>query len=183
MGKLKEIIRLHEAGLSIRKISAALVVSRPVVSQYIIDLKASGLKYKNITNISDTELLELLGKKKTEGQKYRELADGFGYYTKELKKKGVTLHTLWEEYIAKYPDGYRYTQFCYHFQIWRQADNVTMHIEHKAGDKCFVDFTGERMIIVDAKTGEITNVEIFVAILGASQLTYAQAVVSRQRKT
>jgi transposase len=182
MGKLKEIIRLNEAGLSIRKIAAALAVSRPVVTQYIIDFKASGLKYKNITNISDTELLELLGKKKTESQKYRELADGFGYFTKELKKKGVTLHTLWEEYIAKYPDGYKYTQFCYHFQIWRQVESVTMHIEHKAGDKCFVDFTGEHMQIVDRQTGEITNVEIFVAILGASQLTYSQAVSSQTKE-
>lgn len=119
MGKLKEIIRLYEAGLSIRKIAIALSVSRPVVSQYIIDWKSSGLKYKNIANISDSALLELLGKKKTESLKYRELAAGFDYYTKELKKKGVTLHTLWEEYIQKYPDGYKYTQFCYHYQIWR----------------------------------------------------------------
>ena len=165
MGKLKEIIRLHEAGLSIRKIAAALAVSRPVVSQYIIDLKSSGLKYKNITNISDTELLELLGKKKIESQKYRELSAGFNYFTKELKKKGVTLHTLWEEYIAKYPNGYKYTQFCYHYQVWRQADSVTMHIEHKAGDKCFVDFTGVKLSIVDMLTGEISEVEVFVAIL------------------
>jgi len=182
MGKLKEIIRLNEAGLSIRKIAAALAISRPVVSQYIIDWKSSGLRYENIVNISDTELLEALGKKKTESQKYRELADGFGYFTKELKKKGVTLHTLWEEYIAKYPDGYKYTQFCYHFQIWRQAESVTMHIEHKAGDKCFVDFTGERMAVVDRQTGEISYVEIFVAILGASQLTYAQAVSSQTKE-
>ncbi|MDP3012185.1 MAG: hypothetical protein Q8N27_05650 [Candidatus Hydromicrobium sp.] len=73
MGKIKEIIRMHEAELSIRKIAAALAVSRPVVSQYIIDWRASGLKYSSIANISDTKLLELLGKKKQESQKYREL--------------------------------------------------------------------------------------------------------------
>ena len=73
MGKIKEIIRMHEAELSIRKIAAALAVSRPVVSQYIIDYKSSGLKYSSIANISDTKLLELLGKKKQESQKYREL--------------------------------------------------------------------------------------------------------------
>jgi predicted transcriptional regulator len=72
MGKIKEIIRMHEAELSIRKIAAALAVSRPVVSQYIIDWRASGLKYSSIANISDTKLLELLGKKKQESQKYRE---------------------------------------------------------------------------------------------------------------
>ena len=95
MGKIKEIIRLHEAGLSVRKIAAALAVSRPVVSQYIIDYKSSGLKYKNIVNISDIRLLELLGKKRQESQKYRQLTENFGYFTKELKKKGVTLHILW----------------------------------------------------------------------------------------
>lgn len=182
MGKIKEIIRLYEAGLSIRKIAVALAISRPVVTQYIIDWKSSGLKYKNIVNISDTALLELLGKKKTESQKYRELAAGFSYYTKELKKKGVTLYTLWEEYIEKYPAGYKYTQFCYHYQIWRQADSVTMHIEHKAGDKCFVDFTGAKLSIVDRLTGEISEVEVFVAILGASELTYAQAVSSQTKQ-
>lgn len=138
MGKIKEIIRLYEAGLSIRKIAQALAVSRPVVSQYIINYRSSGLKYKNIANISDTRLLELLGKKKKESQKYKELAVNFDYYTKELKKKGVTLHILWEEYMQKYPDGYKYTQFCYHYQIWRQAGNVTMHLKHKAFISCFV---------------------------------------------
>lgn len=182
MGKIKEIIRMHEAELSIRKIAAALAVSRPVVSQYIIDWRASGLKYSSIANISDTKLLELLGKKKQESQKYRELSKHFDYYTKELKKKGVTLALLWEEYIEKHPDGYKYAQFCYHYQIWRQLDNVTMHIEHKAGDKCFVDFAGAKLQIVDRLTGEITYVEVFVAILGASQLTYVQAVESKTKE-
>ena len=182
MGKIKEIIRLHESGLSIRKIAVALSVSRPVVSQYTVDWKSSGLKYKSISDISDTRLLELLGKKRGESQKYRALADNFDYYTKELKKKGVTLYLLWEEYIAKYPHGYKYSQFCYHYQIWRQLDNVTMHIEHKAGDKCFVDFAGQTLQIVDRLTGEITYVEVFVAILGASQLTYAQAVESKTKE-
>ena len=103
MSKIKEIIRLHEADLSIRTIAQALNVSRPVVSQYIIDYSASGIKYSSIANISDTELTQLLGKTKQESQKYKELASGFDYFTKELKRKGVTLHTLWEEYIEKYP--------------------------------------------------------------------------------
>jgi len=182
MGKIKEIIRLHEADLSIRKIAQALKVSRPVVSQYIIDYTASGIKYSSIANISDTRLTQLLGKTKQESQKYKELASGFDYYTKELKKKGVTLHILWEEYIEKYPGGYKYTQFCYHYQIWRQLDNVTMHIEHKAGDKCFIDFAGAKLSIVDRLTGEITFVEVFVAILGASELTYVQAVESKTKE-
>lgn len=96
IGKIKEIIRLYGSGLSIRKIAQALVISRPVASQCIIDYKASGLKYSSIKNISDARLLELFGKKKQESQKYKELAVNFDYYTKELKKKGVTLHMPWE---------------------------------------------------------------------------------------
>ena len=152
MGKIKEIIRLHEAGLSIRKIAVALSVSRPVVSQYTVDWKSNGLKYSSISNISDTRLLELLGKKKKESQRYRDLSTNFSYYTKELKKKGVTLYLLWEEYISKYPHGYKYSQFCYHYQLWRQSSSVTMHIEHKAGDNGFVDFAGKTLKIVERIT-------------------------------
>jgi len=87
---------------------------------------------------------------------------------------------LWNEYQKKYPDGYSYSQFCYHFQIWRNASKVTMHIEHKAGDKMFVDYGGDRLVIVDYKTGKEQSVEVFVAILGASQLTYAEASFSQK---
>ena len=182
MGKIKEILRLYESGLSYRKIAAALAISRPIVSQYIIDYRASGLNYNCLKNLSDTKLLELLGKKRQECQKYKDLSDNFAYYTKELKKKGVNLYLLWQEYIEKYPDGYKYSQFCYHYQVWRQLDSVTMHIEHKAGDKCFIDFAGQTLQIVDRKTGEISQVEVFVAILGASQLTYVEAVESKTKE-
>lgn len=158
MGKIREILRLYESGLSYRKIAAALLVSRPVVSQYIIDYRASGLGYNSVKNLSDTKLLELLGKKRQEYAKYRELSDNFAYYAKELKKKGVTLYLLWQEYIEKYPNGYKLSQFCYHYQVWRQLDSITMHIEHKSGDKCFVGFAGQKLSIVDRRTGKITEV-------------------------
>ncbi|MEE8423299.1 MAG: IS21 family transposase [Thermodesulfobacteriota bacterium] len=98
----------------------------------------------------------------------------------ELKKTGVTLMILWNEYQKENPDGYSYSQFCYHFQVWRNASKVTMHIEHKVGDKMFVDYAGDKRAIVDRKTGKEQPVEVFVAILGASQLTYAEASFSQK---
>ena len=87
---------------------------------------------------------------------------------------------LWKEYQKQHPDGYSYSQFCYHFQVWRNASKVTMHIEHKVGDKMFVDYAGDKLVIVDRKTGKEQPVEVFVAILGASQLTYAEASLSQK---
>jgi transposase len=87
---------------------------------------------------------------------------------------------LWNEYQKKHPDCYSYSQFCYHFQVWRNASKVTMHIEHKAGDKMFVDYAGDKLAIVDRKTGKEQPAEVFVAILGASQLTYVEASFSQK---
>ncbi len=183
MEKLMEIIRLgSELSLSNRAIARALKVSRPVVSQYLSDFKATGLNYSEIRGLSHDDLLELISRNKRLGnQRYEVLLERFKDYLKELKRPGVTLQVLWEEYRQAYPDGYGYSQFCYHFQIWRNGSALTMHIEHKAGDKMFVDFTGKKLTVTDPKTGEKREAEVFVAILGASQLTYAEARYTQQK--
>ena len=184
MNKIREIIRLNEeAGLSYRKIALALKVSRPVVSQYIADFKMTKLKYVDVKDISDTELIELLEKKKKESQeRYKKLSKYFEYFIKELKRTGVNRHVLWQEYRKEHPEGYSYSRFCYHFQVWKNASEVTMHIDHKAGDKAFIDFAGKKLSITDRKTGEVKEVEVFVSILGASQLTYVEAMESQQKE-
>jgi len=184
MKKIREIIRLGgEGGMSIRQISRALSVSRPVVSQYLNDYAASGLNLEQVKRMSDSALVALFEKHKREkSEKYRELAKLFPGYTKELKRAGVTRQLLWEEYISKHPEGYSYSQFCYHFQVWKDASEVTMHLEHKAGDKMFVDYAGVKLEVVDRKTGELKPVEIFVAVLGASQMTYAEATMTQQKQ-
>jgi transposase len=156
-------------------------VSRPVVGQYLTDFKATGLSYDEIKEMADSELLALFEKKKIEKDaRYQELCSRFDYFFKELKRKGVTLKLLWEEYKEQNPEGYSYTQFCYHFQIFRSSQDVTMHIDHKAGDKMFVDYTGAKLSIYDPKTGVKEECEVFVAILGCSQLTYAEATPSQR---
>lgn len=95
--------------------------------------------------------------------------------TVELKKPGVTLLILWEEYRGSHPDGYGYSRFCELFRGFEQRLSPTMRQEHAAGDKVFVDYSGKKIPIVDRKTGEIREAEIFVAVLGASSFTYAEA--------
>ena len=183
MDKIREIIRLNqELNLGCRKIAAALSISKTAVSQYISEFKACGLNYQDISSLTDSKLSEILSNRKSSCQKYKKLEDRFPYFAKELKRKGVTLKLLWEEYIKDNPGGYSYPRLTWHYRVWRQASKATMHMEHKAGDKCFVDFAGETLFIVDRKTGEKTDVEIFIAILGASQLSHVEAVESQKKE-
>ena len=181
MKKIRGIIRLKETSeLSERQIAKALNISRPVVAQYIKDFRSSGLTYEQTKKMPDSQLLSLFEKKRSGNAKYEKLVEKFPGYIQELKKTGVTLMILYTEYQKEHPEGYSYSQFCYHFQVWRNASKLTMHIDHKAGDKMFVDYAGDKLEIVDPKTGEIHSVEVFVAILGASQLTYVEASFSQK---
>ena len=110
------------------------------------------------------------------------MAQCFPHIVVELKRKGVTLQLLWQEYREKHPEGYQYSQCCYHFGSWKDSSEVRMHIKHKAGDKMFVDYAGEKWPITEAKTGRVKLMEVFVAILGASGLTYAEATVSQRQE-
>jgi len=182
MKKIRDIIRLKETtDMSERQIARALNVARTVVARYLSDFYKSGLSYDQIEKMADSELLNILEKRKVKKNvQYEELSKQFPYFVKELKRKGVTLNFLWKEYKKKYPDGYGNSQFCYHFQMWRNASEVTMHMDHKAGDKMFVDYAGEKLTIIDRETCKEQPVEVFVAILGCSQLTYVEASMSQQ---
>jgi transposase len=106
----------------------------------------------------------------------------FPQVDKELKRTGMNRRILWEAYRKEFPDGFQYTQFCFYYNQWKARVNPTMHLDHKAGDKLYVDFAGEKLSITDKETGEVIEVEVFVAILGASQLTYVEAVASQQKE-
>ena len=98
----------------------------------------------------------------------------------ELKKKGMTMQLLWERYLNENPGGYQYSQFCLHFEHWRDASEVTMHIEYKAGEAMLVDWAGDKLEVINGNTGKPWALELFVAILGASQLTYVEVRESQQ---
>lgn len=184
MEKIREIIRLKELGhLSERAISRALKISRPVVKHYISEIEKFGLNYAAIAEMPDDTFLEILsGKGQSKSDRYKTLSSQFEYYCKELKRTGVTLQLLWEEYRQQHPNGYQYSQFCYHFQNWRGSEELSMHMDHKAGDKMFVDFTGKHLPVINAETGEVKYAEIFVALLGASQCTYVEATETQKKE-
>ena len=180
--KIREILRLClELKFSIRKAAEALEVSKTTVGEYIAEFKRTGLSYKDINNMNDAEVIELFEKSnKLSNPLYEELSKDFPYYERELKRPGVTLYLLWEEYIQRNKDGFSYSRFCHHYKMWKGKQKLSMHIDHKAGDRMYTDFTGKKMHIVDPVTGEIQETEIFVAILGMSQLTYVEASFSQK---
>ena len=182
MDKIREILRLHEMDLGVRKIADSLSISKTAASEYISQFKASKLSYQEAARLTDSDLYELLHGAKEKPQRYCQLEENFCHFSKELKRRGVTLKRLWEEYIEKNPDGYSYAQTAWHYRVWRNASRVTMHIEHKAGDKTFADFAGETVSIIDRKTGQITKAQIFVSILGASQYSYVEATESQKKE-
>lgn len=184
MRKVRELLRLKvEQGQSARWAAKAVGMGKTAASEYIAGFSASGLTLKQALALTDTELSRILNlKKQTTNERYQKLSVLFLKYEKELTRTGVTLQLLWEEYQQCTPDGYSYSQFCYHYQQWRNEKKVSMHIEHKAGDKMYVDFSGSKLPVTNPRTGEITEHEVFVAVLGASQFSYIEAVATQSKE-
>jgi transposase len=182
MTKIRQILRLKNENISKRDISNMLGIHRETVTNYILLFEAVGLSYEEIMQKTDEELDALFSVKESPPvDRYEKLISMMPYFEKELSRTGVTKMRLWEEYKREYPGGYNYSQFCYHIQNWQKKNGAVMHFEHKAGDKMFVDFTGKHLYITDRISGELTELEVFVAILGSSQMTYVEAVQSQQK--
>lgn len=169
---------------SIMSIAAQTDASRNTVKRYLNTFKASGLTYEEVNALNDKELEDFFGKSKEHApsDRMQSMLRCFPHVDKELKKTGMNRHMLWEAYRKEFTDGYQYSQFCFYYNQWKARVNPTMHMDHKVGDKLYVDFAGEKLHITDKETGEIIPVEVFVAILGASQLTYVEAVMSQQKE-
>ena len=181
MSKLRQMLRLYAQGESKLRISALTGVSRNTLKKYLKIYSRLQLSIAFIEQQSDQELDHLFGENllPEPNDRYKTLEPYFPKMEKELKKRGVTRHILWERYIAMHPDGYKPSQFKYHYQQWLKRSKPVMHIEHIAGDKMYIDYAGEKLHLVNKDTGEITEVEVFVSVLGASQLTYVEATLSQ----
>jgi transposase len=179
--KIREILRLClDLNYSFRDAAIALGVSKTTVGEYIAEFKRTGLPYQEIIRMSDTEVIELFEKSNNSSNPmYEEFSKDFEYIEKELKRTGVTLYLLWEEYRQRQDEGFSYSRFCHHYRMWDSRQHPDMHMDHKAGDITYMDFTGKKMHIVDPVTGEIREAESFVSILGASQLTYVEFTLSQ----
>jgi transposase len=183
MKKVRLIIHLYTKGVSKKTISEKSGCSRNTVKKYIRQFIALGMTFEELNKLSNTSLEELFKSEPPSPDQKLEILKGyFPEMEKALKKKGVTRELLWNKYISENPDGYRISQFKEHYNRWRRQSNGVMHIEHKAGDKMYVDYAGDRLEILDMETGELRQVEVFVAILGASQLTYVDASLSQKKE-
>jgi transposase len=184
MSKIRKAIKLHCSGKSKLFISQYLSLSRNTVKKYLSLFEVQGLTLEQINQKTDLELETLFSHQTEEpvSPRQQKLYDFFPYMERELKKVGVTSYGMWEEYISKHPDGYKNSQFREYYKQWGKKVNPVMHISHKAGDKMYVDYAGKKLSIVDKRTGEMTEVEFFVAILGASQYTYAEATPSQKKE-
>lgn len=175
MRKIKEILRLKlECGLSERKTALSSNVPRSTVQDYLSRAQAVGLSLEEIKVLSDDELEKRLFPAKSQNPETQPLPD-FRVVQKELRKTGVTLALIWEEYLVQHLNGYSYSQFCFHYRQFLQTIDVSMRQIHKAGEKLFVDYSGKTMEVIDQNTGEIRKAQIFVGVLGASNYTYAEA--------
>lgn len=186
MNRLRSVLKLHTTGKSKVFISNYLKLSRNTVKKYINQFNGLKITFDVIDKMDDANLEDLFIRAQIQetSPKLKSLYAFFPYVDKELKKTGVTKMLLWEEYKQKHPNGVQSTQFCEHFSRWSKRTNLkpVMHMVHKAGDKMFVDYAGKTLQIVDHKSGEITEVQFFVAILGASQYTYAEASLSQKKE-
>jgi transposase len=181
--KVCDIIRYsHTTDLSVRQIARALGISRTVVAKTLCAFQLSGLDYSAVEQLSDSELVRRLGNEKPlqDGSRYGELIALFPEIVVELKKKGMTLEWLWQKYLREYPSGYQYSQFWFHFHQWRKSEEISMHIEYKAGEAMLVDWAGDKLDVINGNTGQRWLLEQFVAILGASELTYVEARESQK---
>jgi transposase len=179
MRKIREILR-HKWGLgrSHRDVAASLGVSLGAITVAEQRARDAGLDWITVEQLDDDALeLRLYGAAASERR--RPLPDPVVLHT-ELKRPGVTLQLLHHEYLAEHPDGYRYTQFCEHYKRWAQDRRLSMRQIHRAGEKLFVDYSGKKPAIVDPATGEVREVELFVAVLGASNYTFAEATFTQQ---
>ena len=178
MRKVREVLRLHfGAGLSARAVARSCNIARSTVGEYIQRAQNAGLSWPLPADMDDTQLEAALFKRPSY-RTTRPLPDMSYLYT-EMSRKGVTLQLLWHEYKQAYPDGYGYTQFCEYYRRGRKKLGLILRQEHRAGEKAFTDWAGQTVPIVDRDTGEITFASIFVAVLGASNYTYAEAFHSK----
>ena len=180
MRKIREILRLSLGeGLSRRQVAAAVGLPYTTVADHLVRAKAAGLTWPLPEEMDDVALEARLFVAVPAVARSRPMPD-WPVVHKELRRKGVTMLLLWMEYRERHPDGYQYSQFCDHYRQWQRHVDVVMRQEHRAGEKMFVDYPGQTVPVVNAETGEISQAEVFVAVLGASSYTFAEAFPSQE---
>ncbi len=183
MRKIKDILRLrYEVGLDYRGIAAALNIGFGTVSDYLARAKKAGISWPLPAELQERDLGRLLFPTQPSTGQRRFAEPDFPGIHQELKRKGVTKQLLWQEYRQRHPDdGYSYAQFCHRYRVWLGHQQRSMRQVHRAGEKLFVDYCGPTMTVVNPDTGECRQAQIFVAVLGASNYTFACATWTQKQ--
>jgi transposase len=179
MRDIREVLRLtHEAGLSERQIAGSLRIAASTVHRYLDRAARAGLGWPLTAELDDAAL-ELALFPLLPPSTVPRIPPDFGWVHRELRRKGVTLQLLHMEYLQAHPDGYQYSRFCELYRQWAGRVDLVMRHDHRAGDKLFVDYAGQTIPIYPPG-GCVWQAELFVAVLGASNYTFAEATASQQ---
>ena len=180
MRRVREILRLKHGGASDRQIARSLSLARSTVAMALERVGAAGLSWPLPATLSDRVLEAMLYAGHGSQQRARRKTEpDWAYVHHELRRPGVTLMLLWEEYRQREPDGYAYSRWCELYRAWEGRLSPTMRQAHPAGERMFVDYAGQTVDLIDPGTGEVRAAQIFVAAMGASNYTYAEATLTQ----
>ena len=182
MSKLRQVLKFYVQHQGTRTIRDLTGVSRNVVKKYIALFKALKTPWDELSRLNDKDLEALFIEVPIAPDppaRQKELYEFFPVVEKRLGQPGMTLKKLWQEYADTHIDCFQCTGFYKHYKLWKGRSHPSMRMEHKAGEKMFVDFAGKTLQVIDTESGEIKQVQVFVAILGASQLTFVMAIESQ----
>jgi transposase len=180
MRKIREILRLkHDNGLTDRQIAESCLVSRSTVASYLVRAESAGLAWPIPDGLDDRDIYCLLFKKKGDSAVNKRNMPPMEYIHNELKKRSVTLQLLWFEYKQENPDGYQFSYFCELYQKWANKLDIALRQRHNAGEKMFIDYAGHTIPVHDPETGNVTEAQLFIAVLGASNYIFAEATPSQ----
>jgi transposase len=180
MRKIRELLRLKwERGLSHRQVERALAIGRGTVANYLRRATVAGLSWEAVVALGDEELEQRMFPSESALPAANQAAPAWAKVHKELKRKGVTLSLLWQEYREVEPEGYGYSRYCQLYRSWEGKLDPCLRQDYAGGEKLMVDYAGQTVPIVDSSTGESRDAAIFVAVLAASTYTYSEATWSQ----
>jgi transposase len=184
MFKIRQLLRLYADGRGSKFISKTTGIARNTIKKYLMRFIELHLTIDLVEAMSDGQLATafLIEKPKIESSRVKDLDALLPDLAARLKKRGVTKQMVYADYIKRCPSGFKHSAFLVRLNTYMGMSKPSMRVPHKVGDKLFIDFTGKRLQVVDATTGEVQDVEVFVAILGCSQLTYVTAVASQKKE-
>jgi len=181
MSQIKQLLHLHEQGKSIKFIARSLGISKNTVKVYLAKLALSPLDIQALLALDDPimEAKFHAGNPAYKDVRFEHFKGKLDYFFKELVRVGVTKQLLWEEYRSDYPGGYSHSQFCFHLSQQLVARKPSMVLQHRAGEKLFIDFAGKKLSYIDPDTGEVVPCQVFVACMPYSDYSFAMTVRSQ----